>query len=153
MNTKSIINTVGILACFAVFETALGQGFTAQVESMWRAGNYAGVQSIAQQRLSANTNDLPGLLLRFEYELEYLQIAAATNTAAEILRVAPSISTPRFAEIRAVVLEDAQYMMDTLPTYPPEEYASDLLKAGSVTNNPLDCDFAIRALEEDGYFQ
>ena len=127
--------------------------FTAQVEGMWRAGDYAGVLALAQQRLAADTNDLPGLLLKFECEIAYLQLGAATNTASEILRVAPQIDTPCFSAVRQVILDDAQCALDLLPHYPPDEYASDLARVGTITNKSLACDFAIQALEEDGYFQ
>lgn len=153
MNTTIKIGTIGFLLCFLALGTVRGQGFTSQVEGMWRAGNYAGVLAIAQQRLAADTNDLPGLLLKFEYESEYLLLAAATNTAAEILRVAPLIESASFAAVRSVVLDDAHCAMDLMPNYPPAEYATDLLKAGSITNKALACDYALQALEEDGYFQ
>lgn len=133
--------------------SAMGQeSFAAQVEEMWRAGNYAGVMAIAQQRLAANTNDLPGLLLKHEYEVEFLQLDAATNTAAEIIRVAPQIESERFAEVRALVIQDAEAALELLPQYPPDELAADWLTVGTMTNNHLPSGYAIQALEEDGYF-
>lgn len=153
MNTTIKIGMIGCLLCFRVLETARGQGFASQVEGMWRAGNYAGVLAIAQERLAADTNDLPGLLLKFEYESEYLQLSAATNTAAEILRVAPQIESVSFSAVRPVVMDDAQSALELMPNYPASEYAADLLKVGTITNKALPCDYAIQALEEDGYFQ
>lgn len=133
---------------------ARGQdSFATQVEEMWRAGNYAGVMAIAQQRLAANTNDLPGLLLKYEYEVECLQLNAAMNTATEIIRVAPQIESEHFAEVRALIVQDAQAALELLPQYPPDELAADLSTVGTVTNKHLPSVFAIRALEEDGYFQ
>ncbi len=144
------------IAVMLAIAPALGLGqdsFVCQVEGMWRSGDYAGVLAIAQQRLSTDTNDLPGLLLKYEYEVEFLQLAAATNTASDILRVAPQIGTERFAEVRELVVQDAQAALELIPQYPPDEYAADLLKAGTITNKHLPCDYAIRALEEDGYIQ
>jgi len=143
-----------IFLFFSLFAgMAFGQSFTAQVEGMWRTGDHAGVLAIAQTRLAANTNDLPGLLLKCEYELEYLQLDAATNTAAEILRVAPQIETERFGEIRSWVVSDAQVLLDAIPQYPPDEYAADLARAGTITNKSLACGVVLQALEEDGYFR
>ena len=114
------------IAVMLAIAPALGLGqdsFVCQVEGMWRSGDYAGV------------------------------LAAATNTASDILRVAPQIGTERFAEVRELVVQDAQAALELIPQYPPDEYAADLLKAGTITNKHLPCDYAIRALEEDGYIQ
>jgi len=144
------------LACLLWLVVAIsvhGQdGFTSQVEGMWRAGDHAGVLAIAQQRLATDPNDLPGLLLKFDYEVEYLQLDEATNTATEILRVAPQIGTERFSEVRDYVTLNAQTLIEVVTNYPPAEYARDLARVGTITNKFLSYKYAIQALEEDGYF-
>lgn len=128
-------------------------GFAARVEGMWRAGDYAGVMDLARERLAADPNDLAGLLLKFEYESEYLQLDAAVQTAKDIIAVASRTETERFAQVRELVVQDARSALELLPQYPPEELAKDLPTVGLVTNKALPCGFALRALEADGLFR
>lgn len=128
-------------------------GFSARVEKMWRAGDYAGVMALAQERLAADPNDLAGLLLKFEYESEFLQLDAAVQTAKDIIAVASRTETERFAQVRERVVQDARSALESLPQYPPEELAKDLPTVGLVTNKALPCGFALRALEADGLFR
>lgn len=139
---------------FGVLRASAGESnFVKRVGGMWRAGDYAGVRKIAQSRLAADTNDLAGLLLELEYNIEYLQLEAATNTAAAIVRVAPQITTPRFSEVGEIVAESAKVIIWAATNYPPDEYAKDIQRIGTITNKQLSCDFILRMLEEDGYFK
>lgn len=65
--------------------------FYQQVSSMWFSGDKRGVLDIANQRLAQNSNDIAGLLLKLEYETEFLQLDNMTNTMAKITLVQNSV--------------------------------------------------------------
>ena len=144
---------LAIALFFALACAAFGQAsFTDRVTDMWKAGDYAGVMEIARQRLANDPDDMPGLLLELEYEIEYLRLDSVTNTAACILQVAPRIQTPRFSEFRNLVTHVAEVAMWAATNYPPEQYAIDIQKVGTITNKTLGSAFALQALEDDGLF-
>ena len=132
---------------------AFGQtDFYEQVSSMWYSGNKTGVLNIAEQRLQQDTNDIAGLILKMEYEIEFLNFEAMTNTMQQVVTVGSGISTTNFATVFPSVQGSVNHLLNMIPLYPTNEIAADREK-GNISGKPLDFGDAIKALQDDGYFQ
>lgn len=131
---------------------AFGQtNFYEEVSSMWYSGNKTGVLSIADQRLQQNTNDIAGLILKMEYQIEFVELSAVSNTMQRVLSVGSQITTTNFAAVFPFIQSDINHIFKVLPLYPTNEIAADIEKA-SIVNKPLASGYAIKALQDDGYF-
>jgi hypothetical protein len=145
-----------VLKLAFVFSTALcalaQMNFHQQVSSMWFAGDKQGVIDIANQRLAQNTNDIAGLLLKLEYETEYLQLNNMTNSMARILDVGSIYAGTNFAQVYSTLEASYEVMKQVVTNYPPDEYTADLTKTNAL-GKTMSCDAEIKALQDDGYFQ
>ena len=118
---------------------------------MWYSGNKTGVLSIAEQRLQQNTNDIAGLLLKLEYEVEFLQLSNVTNTMRQALIAGETFAGTNFTQVYPVLQADYEVMKIVVTNYPPDELAADQAKS-SIAGKTMSCDAAIKALQDDGYF-
>ena len=132
---------------------AYGQSsFYARVSTMWFAGDSQGVLDIANQRLAHNSNDLAGLLLKFEWHGEHLQFVGMDNTMSQILAVGTTYPGTNFAKAYPSLRDDYEMLKPILANYPLEDYAKDILKT-NIPGRRLSVDAALKALQDDGYFQ
>jgi hypothetical protein len=150
MRIGFMLATLAALACFA--QTWGQTNFYEQVSSMWYSGNKTGVLSIAEQRLQQNTNDIAGLILKMEYELEFLNFEAMTNTMQRVVAVGGGVSTTNFVVEFPSLQGSINHLLNMIPLYPVNEIAVDREK-GKISGKPLDFGDAIKALQDDGYFQ
>lgn len=60
----------------------------ALVTNLWYQGYKTNVLAIAEQRLAANSNDLAGLVLKMEYDLEFSNDSSLSNNVAVFLSAA-----------------------------------------------------------------
>jgi hypothetical protein len=149
MRIGFMLATLAALACFA--QTWGQTNFYEQVSSMWYSGNKTGVLSIAEQRLQQNTNDIAGLLLKLEYEVEFLQLSNVTNTMRQALIAGETFAGTNFTQVYPVLQADYEVMKIVVTNYPPDELAADQAKS-SIAGKTMSCDAAIKALQDDGYF-
>lgn len=146
---KSIV----ILSLALMTSAALAQtNFTETVSTLWYDGYKTNVLNIAEQRLQANSNDIAGLILKMEYELEFLQLDAATNTMNRVLQVGGMITTTNFVAVFPKLEGSINHLQAVLPLYPPDELAADQGKC-NISGKPLSTSEILQALEDDGYFQ
>lgn len=140
-----------IITLIVVIQTFGQTNFYEEVSSMWYSGNKTGVLSIAEQRLLQNTNDIAGLILKMEYQIEFVELNAVSNTLQRVLNVGSQIMTTNFTVAFSLMQSDINHLLQMLPLYPPNEIAGDIEKA-SIANKPLSSGYAIKALQDDGYF-
>ena len=141
-----------LIVLVGVIETSGQTNFYEQVSSQWYSGNKTGVLSIAEQRLQQNTNDIAGLILKMDYQIEFVELDTVSNTMKRVLDVGSQITTTNFAAAFSLVQSDINHLLQMLPLYPTNEIAADIAKA-SIANKPLTSGYAIKALQDDGYFQ
>jgi len=141
-----------LLSLFLVL-SAFGQtNFYEQVSSMWYSGNKTGVLSIAAQRLQQDTNDIAGLLLKMEYQIAFVDLDQVTNTMSRVLQVGGAVTSTTFAATFPTVEADINHLISMIPLYPTNEIAADQAK-GNLPNKPLIHGAAIKALQDDGFFE
>ena len=143
--------TLSLIVSLTVSATAQTDLYE-QASALWFSGNSQGVLDIANQRLAHNTNDIAGLLLKFEWYGEHLQFDRMTQTMSQVLAVGAMYSGTNFAQVYPVLQTDYEMLKYVITNYPPEEYAADLSKT-NIPGRTMSCDEALKALRDDGYFQ
>jgi len=126
--------------------------FYTNVTNLWYQGHKSNVLEIAEQRLTADTNDIAGLILKLEFAVEFLEFPMFSNTVQRVLAVGQTVASPNFAREFQEYAEDINDILFALPFYPANEIAADKLKA-LIPNKPLAADDVIKALQDDGYFE
>lgn len=151
MKRRTAILVVLLHACVVLGQT----NFSSQVSQMWLDGQKQEVLNIANQRLASDTNDMAGLLLRMEYEVEFLIMSSLTNTMNEVERVGSGITHTNFAAVFPDVqqdIADLRAMITVAFPLSPEKLADEQAK-GNVAGKPLTCINALGALEADGLLE
>jgi len=146
---KVLITLVLTFACKGV--VVAQTNFHTNVTNLWYQGHKSNVLEIAEQRLSVDTNDIAGLILKYECHIGFLELASISNAAQRVLNVAPTITSTNFARVFPEYVENIQAVLEVLPYYPPAELAADMQKI-HVANKPLVATDIIEALQDDGYF-
>ena len=125
--------------------------YFANATNLWFQGHQTNVLTMANQRLAANTNDIAGLLMKASYDFDFSDATALSNTLARVLAVGETITTPAFSNAFRLVRIDIRGTFKTISTETPEEHAADMLKVMG-PGHPMAYDFALEALDDDGYF-
>ncbi|MDR0993150.1 MAG: hypothetical protein LBN38_01070 [Verrucomicrobiota bacterium] len=125
--------------------------FHEQVSQLWFDGYKGDVLAIANTRLQADTNDIAGLILKMEYEMEYLELQEVTNTMARVIDVGTMIETEEFSSLFPLLEGSIIHLINMIPLYPTNELAADIDKA-NIAGKSLSFGVAIKALQDDGYF-
>ena len=143
--------TLIILACFvcgALYADNLD--FFANVTNLWYQGRKSNVLAIAEERLSANAEDAAGLLLRLEYDLEFLNVDRLSNSVLRVKSAFTPIEAPSLSFWKPIFMETLDYLLDIQTT--TNFYATldvDRAKAALPEKHML-FDEEIRALCLDG---
>lgn len=132
--------------------TCAQTNFYELVTQMWLVGQKTNVLQIAQQRLGENSNDIAGLLIELEYQIEFLDTEAITNTATRVIDVGSAITTPNFASRFPWLQAGMGIITNVLNDLTPAEIIEERAK-GSITNKMMSYGPYIKALQDDGYFQ
>ena len=125
--------------------------YYANITNLWFQGHQTNVLTIANQRLAANTNDIAGLLMKASYDFDFSSSTTLSNTLVRVLSVGETITTHTFSNTFRLVQLDIRGTFKTLATETPEEHAADMLKVIG-PGHPLAYEFALEALDDDGYF-
>ena len=128
--------------------------FYTNVTNLWYQGgvNKTNVLIIANERLMANTNDIAGLILKAEYDLEFLELKTISNSFQRVIQIGDTITTTNF--VNRFELERQDYL-DGLDMFknepiPVNELPAEKAKA-YIKEKPLPTKL-IEALQKDGYF-
>jgi hypothetical protein len=127
---------------------ALDNGFAAQVESLWRDGNYEKVKHLADNRLAADPEDLVGLILQLEYATHYLKLDDVSKTAGKIIAIGSRTKTPRFSRLYPQFANTLNAIQEAVRSYSPEALEKDRKKV-VLNGESLGCASVLQALEDD----
>lgn len=146
-------NTIGIVSLIIItVQISLAQtNFYTNVTNLWYQGNKTNVLAIAEQRLQQNTNDIAGLLLKVEYQVEFFQFAQLTNTMNHLLTVSESYTGTNYLRRLTVLREDLTVMKEYSTNYPPDQLEVDLPKTNQA-GKVMSFGASLEALQKDGYF-
>ena len=106
---------------FAAFATAVALSASAQtnapvdnftlVTNLWYQGYKTNVLQIAEQRLAANSNDLAGLVLKMEYDFEFVNAQSISNDMLAVLSASMSQTNGVFSAHKEEVLEELGFFL------------------------------------------
>jgi hypothetical protein len=144
--------TVVILILTLGFCAQAQTDFYTNVTNLWHQGYKSNVLAIANVRLNANSNDIAGLILKAEYDLEFLELSTISNSFQRVVQVGDTIETEYF--VKRFELERQEYL-DFLDLFKNEPIPANELLAerAKATINHKDMPTGpIEALQKDGYF-
>ena len=140
-----------LIAAALLTAQASASTYYSNVTNEWFQGHQTNVLALANQRLTSNTNDMAGLLMKASFDFDFSDSNALSNSLVRVLTVGETIVTPAFSNIYRLVRLDIRGTFKTLSTETPEEHAADMLKVlGS--GHPMAYEDALKALDDDGYF-
>ena len=125
------------------------------VTNLWYEGHKSNVLAIAEQRLAANSNDLAGLILKMEYDLEYMNVSNYSNGIIRVLEVSRSITNECFVGekpfFEMALLGFLDYVAHGRRNFTPEEEMRERAKA-AIIHKPMTYEIPLKALHDDGLF-
>jgi hypothetical protein len=145
--------TLIIVLIFSSWNTVFAQtNFYSTVTNLWFQGQKSNVLALANARLSQNTNDIAGLILKAEYALEFYEMENISNSFLRVIQVGDSISTTNFVKRYQVIRQDILWLLDDFAENPvtDQEIQTERPKA-SINKKHLPASL-IEALQKDGYF-
>jgi len=149
MSKAIIILGLTIVCRMSVFAQT---NFYTNVTNLWYQGYKTNVLTIANERLTQNTNDIAGLILKAEYNFEFYCVDDISNAYLRVIQVGDTITTTNFLKRYESIRRSYLEILDDLAENPitqqeiQEEKPKSLLKH---KNLPADL---IEALQKDGYF-
>lgn len=130
--------------------------FHTNVTNLWYQGYKSNVLAIANSRLAQNTNDIAGLVLKANYDLEFLEVESISNSYLRVLQIGDTITTTNFIKCWQEDLSRQCIigLLDVISENPlsPQEIQEGKTKA-LIPHKPLPDADLIEALQMDGYFQ
>lgn len=106
--------------------------FFSNVTNLWFQGHKSNVLAIAQERLTCNSNDTAGLILKMEYDIEYEfdDLLSVSNSIQRVIDNLETINTPLCVTNRPhfrMLLTDLQNVVLDSTMY--DDIANDKAKA------------------------
>jgi len=130
--------------------------FYANVTNLWYKGGEfkTNILTFANARLATNTNDIAGLILKAEYNLEFLEVGVISNSYLRVIQVGNTITTTNFAKCWQGRSEMILWLLDIIAENPmtPQQVQTERHKAMLPRKQLPNADL-IEALQKDGYFQ
>lgn len=135
----------------ALTPVSQASSYFVNITNQWFLGHQTNVLALANQRLSANTNDIAGLLMKASYDFDFSDSGTLSNTLVRVLSVGETVTSPAFTNAFWLTRLDIQGTFITLGTETPEEHASDMHKVTG-PGHPMAYSEELKALDDDGYF-
>jgi len=131
--------------------------FYTNVTNLWYQGgaSRSNVLTIANARLAVNTNDIAGLILKANYDLEFLEVGTISNSYLRVIQVGDTITTTNFLKnwqeglSRYAIL----HLLDVIAENPltPQQIQKGKIKA-LLPRKPFPDADLLETLQKDGYF-
>lgn len=144
---KSMILVLLVL----IVRGTIASDYFSNVTNLWFQGYHTNVLQIADMRLSSNTNDIAGLLMKASWNSVYGSVDEMSNSLMRVVSVGGSVLTPSFINEFAVFRIDALCTLEYLSVCTAEQREEDRSK-GAVVGREIPYADELRALDEDGYF-
>lgn len=147
---------IGVILEIITRSVSLAQtNFYTNVTNLWWKGDKSNVLNIANARLAINSNDIAGLILKANYDLEFLEVSSISNAYLRVLEVGDTITTTNFIKCWQTNLSRQCIirLLDVISENPlsAQEIQEGKIKA-LIPNKLLPDADLIEALQKDGYF-
>ena len=147
-----------MLFVFCVFTASITEAqitnFYTTVTNLWYQGQKTEVLTLGQERLNINSNDMAGLIIKLEFESEFLQLASISNTSNKVLLIGESITNENFKLQYPDLKETIELDLETIAIFTGFNLALNELEAerakGLIPNKPFTLYKKLEALQKDG---
>ena len=142
-----------LLATAHVVADAPSLGDFTTVTNLWYEGHKSNVLAIAEQRLAANSNDLVGAIMMFDYDLEFSNECNYSNDVRRILSSTNNLPIGTFVNNIDLVTSTLNGFLDYLSSNPmtPVEIQKEKSKA-LIIHKPMSNEILLQWLHDDGLF-
>ena len=145
---KTLMASIAIAAALALDAAPSADNYAA-VTNDWAQGNYSNVYEWAQQRLAANTNDLPGAYAMLEYDLCFSDFNAMSNSIQRMMRVSDDVTLPAFTNLYQSTRAGWVYYLDHfLPAQNDAERLVEQQKS-LIPGRRMTCDIVLELLQDN----
>jgi len=121
------------------------------ITNLWWQGHQTNVLSLAELRLSSNSNDVAGLLMKASYDFDFADSETLSNSLVRVLQAGESVTTPAFTNWFWRTQIDIRCTFRTLAKETATQHAADMLKVQGA-GHPMAYEDDLKALDDDGYF-
>lgn len=123
-----------------------------EVERKWREGQWEEVVKTAEERLSTNPRDIPGLLMYVQYYAEMIDVDNYLVTVKEAILAIKEVRTPLVSKIRPAFISDLYAQTESLQELTPERVAASKKIIAKRDNRPFFYGYYLKVCEADGLF-
>ena len=120
------------------------------VTNDWYNGNWTNVLELAQIRRVANSNDLVAANIIVSYDVLFSDVGAMSNSVTRLIDAMDQSSAPALTNLHSRLRPGWVYFRDQ---FLPYQTAADLQQQHEksyITHKPLDCDFVLKAIWDNG---
>ncbi len=138
-------------ACVVADAPSLGDFAT--VTNLWYEGHKSNVFAIAEQRLAANSNDLVGAIMMFDYDLEFSNEGNYSNDVRRIFSSTNNLPIGTFVNNIDLVTSALNGFLDYLSSNPMTPAAVQKEKSKAlIIHKPMSNEILLQWLHDDGLF-
>jgi len=147
-----------MLFAFCVFTASITEAqttnFYTTVTNLWYQGQKTEVLALGNERLNIYSNDMPGLIIKLVYDLEFLQLETISNSFIKVTSVGETITNENFQLRYPFLKESNDFMLELFTQNPftPEELLLERAK-GLIPHKPFALYKELEALQKDGLFE
>ena len=148
-----MMKPASILLCslpFLLGGTTFGQDLYSTITNLWWNGPKTNVLAIASERLSANSNDIAGIILQTECEWSFGSPTTISNSTLRFLSNGADIQTPAFRVQYPIDAFNVSALLDSIPQMTDNEWAQER-EYGLMTHRKMMFGKAWDALRDDGW--
>jgi hypothetical protein len=121
-----------------------------QVTELWQKGEKNKVLEIAEARLKKNADDIVGLVLKMDCQMNLLDVKNLSETMDKVKKVGSSISKPEFTKAFPMIKTDIEKYQKIISQITPEK--AEAFKTQN-SKKPMRYLAVIEACEKDGLAQ
>ena len=145
---KKLVVILIVISGSAVFAQT---NFYTNVTNLWYQGQISNVLTVATNRLTVNSNDIAGLVLKMECDVALLNLSAISNSILRVIQIGDTITTENFVKKFQIEREEMINDLELFKTYPtPNDLPTERAKA-FIKNKEMPT-YLFEALNKDGYF-
>lgn len=94
-----IITIVSIAFAAASAIASPSENTFAGVTNDWYNASFTNVYELAQARLAANTNDVVGAYLMYDWDISFSSTSSISNSLVRVMRVSDAVEVPAFTNV------------------------------------------------------
>ena len=121
------------------------------ITNLWYTAQFSNVLAIANGRLTSNTNDIAGLLMKASYDVSFNEATVVSNSLGRVLEVGQTVVSPAFSNVFQITRIDANGILRYMSLRNNAQKLDDWTKEAQ-PGLDIHHIHELKALDEDGYF-